>query len=297
MTWQEDLFVPGIDSVERLGDFVTNAVTPDYFATMGTRVVRGRGITDTDRQGGQPVAVVSESMARVLWPGAEALGRCIKVGADTMPCSTVVGVAEDVRRSGFDDTPMLQYYLSAAQLPPRGSGILVRTRGEAAEHMETVRRALQQIMPGTAFVSARPLQELVDENVRPWRLGATMFAAFGLLALVLAAVGLYGVIAFDVTQRTHEFGVRVALGARSGDVLRLVLGEGVRLAAAGVVIGVVLALAGGRFLASLLFEVSPRDPAVLATGGLALLAVAVAASLVPAIRALRVDPTVALRSD
>ena len=299
MTWTDDLVVPGVDSVGRLGDFVTNAVSPDYFATMGTRIERGRGITAADREGSAPVAVVSESMARVLWPGVEAIGRCIKVGGDSTPCRAVVGIAQDLRRDGFDETSAnLQYYIAAAQFPRApGGGLFVRTRGPAAEHGEAVRRALQRLMPGTAFVSTRQLQELVDVNIRPWRLGATMFAVFGGLALLLAAVGLYGVIAFDVTQRTHEMGVRVALGAQRRHVLRLVLLEGVRLAAVGVVAGVALALLGGRYLTALLFHVSPRDPLVLAAGGLTLLAVAVAASLVPALRALRVDPNVALRTE
>ena len=297
MTWQEDLFVPGIDSVFRLGDFLTNAVSPDYFATMGTRILRGRGITEADRRGAPLVAVVSETMARTLWPGADPIGRCIRVGADTMPCSTVVGIAQDIRTGSFGESESRHYYLSRAQLERGEGGVLVRTRGPAAEHGETVRRELQRLMPGSAFVSARPLQDLVDVNIRPWRLGATMFAVFGGLALLLAAVGLYGVIAFDVGQRMHEMGVRVALGAQRRDVLRLVVLEGLRLAAVGVALGSALALLGGRYLATLLFQVSPRDPLVIVAGGLTLLAVAVAASVLPALRAVRADPNVALRSD
>ena len=297
MTWQEDIFVPGIDSVSRLGDFLANAVTPDYFATMGTRILRGRGITDEDRRGTPLVAVVSETMARSLWPNADPIGRCLKVGADTMPCSTVVGIARDIRTGSFGESESRHYYLSSAQREGRAGGVLVRTRGDAAGQLEPVRRELQRLMPGAAFVSARPLQELVDVNIRPWRLGATMFAVFGGLALLLAAVGLYGVIAFDVTQRTHEMGVRVALGAQRRDVLRLVVLEGVRLAAVGVALGAVLALLGGRYLAALLFQVSPRDPLVIVAGGLTLLVVAIAASVLPALRAVRVDPNVALRSD
>jgi predicted permease len=297
MTWQEDLFVPGIDSVSRLGDFLTNAVSPDYFAAMGTPILRGRGITAEDRRGAPLAVVVSETMARSLWPNADPIGRCIKVGADSAPCSTVVGVAGDIRTGSFGASERRHYYLSSAQREDRGGGVLVRTRDDAAGQLEPVRRELQRLMPGSAFVSARPLQELVDVNIRPWRLGATMFAVFGGLALLLAAVGLYGVIAFDVTQRTHEMGVRVALGAQRRDVLRLVVLEGVRLAAAGVVVGAVLALAGGRYLGALLFQVSPRDPLVLAAGAVTLLLVAVAASLLPALRAVRVDPNVALRAD
>jgi predicted permease len=297
MTWQEDLFVPGIDSVSRLGDFLANAVTADYFATMGTRILRGRGITAEDGRGAPLAVVVSETMAATLWPAADPIGRCIKVGADTAPCATVVGVAQDIRTGSFGESERRHYYLSSAQREGRGGGLLVRTRGDAAGQLAAVRRELQRLMPGAAFVSARPLQELVDVNIRPWRLGATMFAVFGGLALLLAAVGLYGVIAFDVGQRMHEMGVRVALGAQRRDVLRLVLLEGVRLAAVGVALGSALALLGGRYLAALLFQVSPRDPLVLVAGGLTLLAVAVAASVLPALRAVRVDPNVALRAD
>ncbi|HVE78925.1 MAG TPA: ADOP family duplicated permease [Gemmatimonadaceae bacterium] len=296
MTWSEDLFVPGVDSVGRLGQFSTNAVTPDYFATMGTRILRGRGITDADRAGGPLVAVVDQAMARALWPRGDPIGQCLKVGADTMPCSTVVGVSEDVRRGGFDE-PAMEYYLAAAQTPRPGVGVLVRTRGEARRASEAVRRELQGLAPGTVYVAARPLQDLIDPELRPWRLGATLFAVFGGVAFLLAAVGLYGVIAFNVAQRTHELGVRVALGAQTRDILRLVVGDGVRVAAVGVALGAVAALGAARFVSPLLFRVSARDPATLAAVALALLAIAVAASGIPAWRASRVDPSTALRAD
>jgi ABC-type antimicrobial peptide transport system permease subunit len=141
------------------------------------------------------------------------------------------------------------------------------------------------------------MQTKIEPQVRPWRLGAAMFSVFGALALLLAAVGLYSVIAYGVTQRTHELGVRVALGARTADVLRLVVGEGLRIAVVGVSAGALLALLAGRWLAPLLFNVSPRDPGVFAIVATVLLAVALAASLLPALRAARVDPATALRAD
>ena len=296
MSWADDLHVPGIDSVEKLGEFLTNAVSPDYFATMGTRIVRGRGFTDADRKGAGLVAVVDESMARTLWPGADPIGRCIRVGGDSVPCTTIVGVAEAIRSDGFAGPTMI-YYLPEAQDFGPGTGLFVRTRGPARESAEAVRRELQKGAPGSVYVAARPLQDLVDPLVRPWMLGATMFSAFGAVALLLAAVGLYGVIAFNVAQRSHEVGVRIALGAGTRDILRLVVGDGVRVAAVGIALGGVVALAAGRFVAPLLFEVSPRDPLTLAVVAATLLAIAVAASWIPGWRASRVDPSEALRAD
>jgi ABC-type antimicrobial peptide transport system permease subunit len=152
-------------------------------------------------------------------------------------------------------------------------------------------------MPGVSYVAVTPLRKILDGEVRSWDLGATMFALFGALALMLAAVGLYSVIAYNVTQRSHELGVRIALGASARDVLRLVVGSGVRVAAAGILIGAVIALVAGRFIAPLLYRVSPKDPLIYAAAGLTLLAVAVLASLIPALRATHVDPNIALRAD
>ena len=295
MTWNEDLFVPGIDSVSRLGDFTTNAVSPEYFTATGTRLLRGRVFTGADREGAPLVAVLSESMARLLWPGQEPLGKCIRVGADTNPCAEIVGVVQDIRRD-FQESPMLQYYLSEAQMRPRGS-YFVRTRGEARRMTEPVRRAIQRELTGSAFAHVQPLQDILDPNLRSWKMGATMFSVFGALALLVAAVGLYGVIAFNVTQRMHELGVRIALGAQTRDIIRLVTGEGVRVALVGIVIGTSIAFFATKYMASLLFDVSARDPLVLVAVGVTLLAVAFVASVVPAMRGARADPNSALRAD
>ena len=291
------LYVPGIDSVDRLGIFTQQAVSPGYFETMGTRILRGRPIRATDRQGAPLVMVVSASMARTLWPGGEAIGQCVKVGSDTMPCAEVVGVAEDVKRESLTDDAGLLYYLSMAQYPPGVGGLFVRTRGLAAAQAESVRRGLQALMPGAAYVNVIPMDDIVGPNMRSWQLGATMFSAFGILALLVAAVGLYSVIAYNVSQRTHELGVRVALGARTHDILRLVLTDAMRLAVVAVVLGTAAVILAGRWVEPLLFGTSARDPLILAVIGVGLLAIAGIASFIPAIRASRVDPAVALTAD
>ena len=291
------LFVAGIDTVARLGRFEYNPVSPEYFATMGTRVIRGRGITTADVERSPRVMVVSEAMGKRLWPGEDPIGKCVRVRADTMPCTSVVGIAENIKNQSLSDDPGLYYYIPAAQYLPQSGGLFIRTAGPAARHAETIRQALQKHMPGASYVTVTPFTDVIGAQIQSWTLGATMFTAFGGLALVLAAIGLYSVLAYNVTQRTHEMGVRVALGAQSGDVVRLVVREGLVLVASGVAIGALVALAGGRWVKPLLFDVSPNDPLVFGFVVGLLLIVAVAASWIPARRASRIDPQLALRTE
>ncbi|HEU4643340.1 MAG TPA: ADOP family duplicated permease [Gemmatimonadaceae bacterium] len=293
--WTQPVVVPGIDTTRLRDLFYIDPVGPDYFATMGTRIVRGRAIGDADRAGTEPVAVLSQSAAQRIWPRRDALGNCVKLRSDA-PCHTVVGIAQDIRPD-FSHGPAAQVYLPLVQEPAPDSRLFVRTRGDAAGRAEAVRRALQELMPGAAFVSARPLEEIVAPSLRAWRLGATMFTIFGLLALVVAAIGLYSVVAHDVSQRVQELGVRVALGASTGAVLRLVVGEGLRVVAVGLVLGTAGALALANRVAPLLFDVPGNDPITYTGVVVVLLAVAVVASLAPAMRAARVDPNVALRAE
>jgi putative ABC transport system permease protein len=292
------LFVPGIDSVRRLGRFTYQTATPGYFATMDTRILRGRQFGAADRLGAPPVAVVSQAMAELLWPGQDALGRCFRVHADTLPCRTVIGIAENtVQEVLSGEEKPYRFYLPLAQHDTaRGNHVLLRMRGRADGHQETVRRALQAVA-GQSYVIVRPLEDLVESQRRSWKVGATMFVAFGGLALLVAAVGLYGVIAYNVTQRMHELGVRVALGAQARDVVRLVVGQGLRFAMAGVAVGLGLALLAAPWLQPLLFRQSARDPLIYAGVAGLLLLVAAAASAVPARRAAGADPNSALRSD
>jgi len=212
-----------------------------------------------------------------------------------MPCSQVVGIAKDVRWGSLGEVDRMQHY---HPLPLDGRGNLyVRTAGDPGPLAEPLRRELQALVPGTTFVTVVPLVSTLDPVFRPWRLGATMFTLFGALALVVAAIGLYGVIAYSVTQRLHEMGVRVALGAKTGDLLRLVVGEGVRVAVIGIVLGAAGAFAAGKLIASLLFGVPSYDPLTFGVVAVVLLVVATVASLVPAWRASRVDPNLALRAE
>src|SRR5437899_7554236 len=286
-TWNMDLHVAGIDSVHRFGEFDLNAVTPEYFSTLGTRLLRGRGIEAQDGEHAPQVMVVSQAMAKTLWPGRDPLGQCVRVGADTAPCSYVVGVAENIKSQQLGDDPGLFYYVSSAQWHPEQGGLFIRTRGEAAHYVETIRRRLQQLMPGAAYVTVTPLRDILGEQTRSWQLGATMFLAFGALALALAAIGLYSVMAYNVAQRTQEMGVRASLGAQERDLIKLVINEGLRLGVVGIVIGVMIALAGGQWLGPLLFQDAPNDPLVFRFVPVVRVGSTVFASFVPSGRAAR----------
>jgi predicted permease len=289
------LVVAGIDTVERLGQFDYTSVSPEFFRTFGTRVVRGRAITAQDTRESPRVAVVSENMARVLWPGRDAIGQCMKVDSDV--CTTVVGIAENIKDQNLAADSMFYYYMPVTQFRSRAGGLFVRVAGHAPQFKEQVRRSLQREMPGASYVTVTPYAEIVAPFMRSWRLGATMFVMFGGLALLVAAMGLYSVIAYNVEQRTHELGVRLALGAQPRDLATLVLSDGARVAVIGLAIGVTLALYLSKWLEPLLFKVSPRDAAVYVTASLILLLVAMLGSWVPANRASRTDPNIALRSE
>jgi predicted permease len=292
------LFVTGIDSVRQLGRFTYQVTTPDYFATMQTRIVRGRALSPADDAGAPRVVVVSEAMAKTLWPARDAIGQCLRVAADTMPCTTVVGVAEDAVQRDLTDDKRLDYYLPIDQFRgPGGFALLIRLRNDPAASAERLRLALQKVMPGQYYVTTMPLSRRIDLQRAPWQFGATMFMVFGLLALVVAGIGLYALIAYGVAQRMHELGVRVALGAQAADVVRLVVGQGVSFALVGLLAGGALAFVAARWVQPLLFQESARDPAVFGAVTVALLSVALIACAVPAVKASRADPNIALRSD
>ena len=300
-----DLRVPGIDSVAALGRFNFQIIGPDYFRVMQTRILRGRSFDDGDREGGLLVTVVSEAMAHTLWPGRDPIGQCIHVAigadatVDATPCTTVVGVAENAAHQSVADDARFMYYLPLDQVAPSGlATMLIRMADRnAATHAERVRRELTRAMPGDGFVMVRPLQEIVDDQTRSWRLGAALFVAFGGLALLVAVVGLYGVISYGVEGRMHELGVRAVLGARPGALMAMVVGQGVRFALLGVTIGVSLAALAGHWVQPLLFRQSAIDPATYAAVAGVMLLVAISASAVPAWRAARANPGVTLRSE
>ena len=293
-----ELRVPGWDSIPSLpgGGPYIRAVSDDYFVTAGTRLLRGRSISAADVASSARVAVVNETMARTLWSNRDAIGQCLLI--DTLPCTRVVGVVEDARRFGLREDPAMQYYIPLGEERALGFGgrkMFIRPRGDPASLRESVRAELLRMNPDIAYVTIAMLQDSLDPQIRPWRLGATMFGVFGALALLVAAIGLYSVISYLVVQRTHELGVRIALGAQMGNIVGLVVRYGVGLALVGIAIGLVLAVNAGRWIEPLLFETSPRSPLIFGAVLLVLVLVALVASLVPAWRASRVDPIEALR--
>jgi predicted permease len=296
-TSSTSLFVQGIDTVARLGEFNYNRVSPEFFATVGTRIVRGRGITAGDILNAPRAVVVSEAMGRALWPGRDAIGQCLRISADTMPCTYVVGIAENTKAQSLGADSSYYYYLPAAQFRPQSGGLFVRTRGDAAAMKEALRKSLQPLMPGASYVNVTPFAQVMGSEKASWRLGATMFVVFGALALVIAGIGLYSVIAYNAAQRTHELGIRRALGAQAADVMRLVVTDGLRVALVGVVVGIAVALWAGKWIQALLFEVSARDPVVFLSVTATLVVVAAVASWLPALRASKVDANVALRTE
>jgi predicted permease len=292
----EDVFVPGGDSVPAPPPgphFET--VKSDYFATLGIAMRRGRDFNESDVAGAPRVAIVNESMARGLW-GSDPLDQCFFIASVDAPCTRVVGVVADSHRMRLTETRKWVYYVPAAQYAEETpSAILLRARGDAEALVSVVQRELLSGDPDIRYAVVRPLQERIDPQLRSYRLGATVFGLFGLLALIVAALGLYSVLAFNVAQRTHEIGVRSALGATRGRIVAQILRESVALAAIGVVLGLVIAIAAGGALAPLLYQISPRDPVVLTVVTVTLLLAAAAAGIVPASRAARIDPSAALR--
>jgi putative ABC transport system permease protein len=287
------------DEVDALGTFYLQASTTDYFRTVGTRLIRGRGFARSDTGAAPPVAVVSSGMARALWPGRDAIGQClyIHVGSARPACRMVVGVAEDVRAETLEGPREFMYYVPLDQYPGPTGMLLVRVAGHGADFVESVRRGLQRVMPADAYVSVLSFDEMLAAPMRSWQLGATMFVAFGLLALMVAAVGVYSVVAYGIAQRTREMAVRAALGATPADVLRLILAGGLRPVAMSIALGCVTAAVAARLAASMLFRVSPGDPVVYVTVGAVTLLVATVSMYVPARGAAKRGPNEVLRAD
>jgi predicted permease len=277
-----------------------NAVSPDYLRVMGIPLVTGRELTDADREGTPLVGIIDREAAREFWSGEDPIGKRIKfvAGKDWI---TVVGVAGNVTRDSLNSTPQPSIYLPALQTSFNDRlgtmHIVVRTDLEASAIAPSLRAAVAAVNPNVPVGAVQSLDDLVSASAARPRFTMFLLATFAALALLLGAVGIYGVIAYTVTRRTREIGVRMALGAKAGDVLGMVLREGGRLAALGVGIGIIGALAASRLLAGFLYGVTPSDPTVFISVSLLLGAAALLASLIPALRAARVDPLVALRSE
>ena len=284
-----------------------NYVTPNFFRVAGLDIREGRGFTEQDRAGAQRAVVVNAPFADGVWPGRRAVGRCLFLG-EAPGCTTVVGVAESALEFGLRDTNRVPHYyvpLEQAAADPetaeqvrRKRSLVVRTQGNPGRAVPPVLAALAGLFPDLPASRVRSLPAVHAGRIRPWMIGTGLLGAAALLALLLAALGLYAVIAFGVRQRELEFGIRRALGAQAWDLLRLVLVRGVSLAMVGVVAGGLAALWAGRFVAPLLFEGhSSRDPLALTAATLVLMTVALAASFFPARRAAQADPRQALQAE
>jgi predicted permease len=297
--WQRRIMPPRAGTPQGGGDSVLcDPVSPGFFETMGIPLLLGRDLRSSDSSTAPHVVVVSEAFARAHFSGAAPLGDRIRFADGDE--SEIVGVVRDVRAESLREreySPVV--YVPIAQTPADRLGqvqIEIRTRGHAAVEVASLRREIQAIEHDLPVVGAKTQGELITESLGTERLMAALCGGFAILALVLACVGLYGVLAYSVAQRRQEIAIRAALGASPSDLLRWVLAYGVRLVAAGILLGLAVTPAAARLLSSLLFGISPADPLTLFGASLALLLVAIAASLLPARRAMRADPLGALRS-
>jgi putative ABC transport system permease protein len=281
-----------------LGAVTTRVTAPDYFRVLGIPLVRGRSFDEHDDASRDPVVMINETMGRRFWPNEDPVGKRIKIGTRNLATwMTIIGVVKDVRNVGLSANIGYSAYTPYAQGPGRGMELAVRTLGNPQGLLATITGELRRLEPALLIDRAQTMQGRIDESVAPRRLNLVLLGLFATLALLLSAVGLYGVVAFAVRQRTQEFGIRMALGASSGNVVLLVLQQGLGLAVIGVAIGIPAAIAGSRLLTSLLFGVRPTDPAVFVSVAILVTAVALAACWIPAWRATQVAPTEALRAE
>jgi predicted permease len=298
-----EFFVPELDSIpapRRMGPFVT-ASTPGHLSTLGIQLREGRLFTEHEAVAGARVAVVTENMARGLWGPESALGRCFMVQDRESACWEVIGIVEDSRLSGVTEAEPWQYFIPfggpSLELGMDSRAMFVRTSGDPRDLLAPIRHELRNLDPSVRFAHVRLHRDLIDPKIRAWKLGATMFTLFGVLALLVAMVGLYSVMAFNVARRTRELGVRSAMGATRGRLLGMVLRQAIGVTGVGIALGMGAALFASNSLGPLLFDTSPRDPMVLGGVALSLLAVALLASAFPAWTAARTDPMGALRTE
>jgi len=279
------------------------AVTPSYFATTKLELVRGRLIDSNDRPGAEPVVVVNETTARVYWPGRDAIGQCVYFrGTPPVPCSRVVGIVRDTHLDELVEKPHVALFVpvgpQAGRFSESPTYIVVRATPPAIGRVALeLRRVLRETFPNAERPAVERVSTRVENQLRPWKLGASIFAAFGALSLLVAAMGAYSVVAYAVSLRTHEIGVRMALGARHEQIIRLVFSQGMRMTLVGLAVGVALALLLARFVASMLYGTSAHDPVALSLAAATLAAAALAACTVPAWQAARTDPALALRAE
>jgi putative ABC transport system permease protein len=280
------------------------AASADYFAALGIPLLRGRYFDGTDGEKTPAVVIINNTMARRFWPGEDPIGKRMKAGFDGSQWCTIVGIVGDVKHTGLDAATNAEMYYHYLQIPPELMGfvegtmtLVLRTQAEPNSMVGAVRGEVQKLDPDLAVFNVKTMQDLVGGSLAQPRFRTLLLGVFACMALILAATGLYGVIAYAVTQRTNELGVRMALGAQKSDVLKMVVGEGAQLAAMGIGIGLVVAFPLMRIISRLLFGVNAADPLTFAATSSLILLVALAASYLPALKAIKVDPLVALRHE
>lgn len=275
-------------------------VSPGFFSATGTRLIRGRDFVEGVGPGDPYSVIVNEAFANALWPRGDALGHCIRFNDLNTPCATIIGVVQTAMLDAIKEDPSPHMYAQMQHSPLRSWGVgdvvLRVDPGRIDAALTEMRAILRTEFPNT-YSRSTTMAAAMEPEYRPWRLGATLFTMFGLLALIVAGVGVYSSVSYGVSQRTHEFGVRVALGATTGDVLSHVLADGLRTVGIGVAIGMGLTLAAGRLVASLLYQIKANNPGAMAIAALVLVTIAAFASLIPAWRAAKADPVEALRTE
>lgn len=272
-------------------------VSPSYFRVMQVPLVRGRFFSEDDSEKGQQVALIDETTARLYWGREEPLGRRLRLGGAAAPWLTVVGIARDVKHDGLDRDGVPHVYTAIYQRPGRALSVVMRTALPAASLEPHIKRAIQGVDPELPVFGVRTMTDAIDRSLASRRFSAELVAAFAAVALLVTAIGVYGLLAYLVAQRTREFGIRMALGARRADLVKLVSGSGLRVAGAGILAGLVAAAVSAPVMSALLYAVRPVDPVVFLTMPLLLLVVTLLASYIPARRAMRVDPMTAFRTD
>jgi putative ABC transport system permease protein len=275
-------------------------ISPGYFSALGTPLLRGRDFLESDTVDSLPVAIVNTAMEKRYWPGASALGKQVGPGSTRFPLLTIVGVVPDVKHISLREETVPEMYVVYTQKPwpsMLNMRLALRTRAEPASITASVRDAIHTLDPDLPLGKIATLTTLVDDSMAQPRFSMLLLSGFGALALLLASIGMYGVISYSVTQRTQEIGIRMALGADRRNVLGLVLGQGARLAAIGIAIGLVAAFSVTRLMAGVLYKVAPTDPLTFTTVSVILAAVAILACYLPARRAIRMDPVTALRHE
>ena len=278
-------------------DEEVRAITPDYFRVLQVPLIEGRFFTEADTADAPGVVIVNQAMAKKYWPGENALGKRINFGdADPQKIKwfTIVGVVTNIHHQGLDIDPKPEFYLPHSQRPYRGMILAVRSAQDPRSVIATLRKGIQAIDPEQPLANVRTLEMVASESIAPRRLSVFLLGTFASIAMLLAAVGLYGVISYLVVQRTHEIGVRMALGAQRSDVLRLMMGHAMRLVLIGAAIGLAIAFVSSRALQAMLYKVGAFDFPTFAAVTFALVAVALLASYIPALRATRADPMIAL---